>query len=51
MPGRMIGDNIVIMQEILHKMRHVKGKRAWMAIRLYLEKAYDRLKGNGDVYP
>ena len=38
--GRQIGDNIVIMQEILHTMRKMKGKTGWMAIKIDLEKAY-----------
>ena len=43
-PGRTIWDNIVIMQELLHTMRKTKGKRACMAIKIDLEKTYDRLR-------
>ena len=44
MPERQIGDNIVVIQEIMHSMRPKKGKKGWMAIKIDLEKAYDRLK-------
>jgi len=42
-PRRQISDNIVIMQELLHTMRKKRGKVGLMAIKLDLEKAYDRL--------
>ncbi|KAH1108252.1 hypothetical protein J1N35_012020 [Gossypium stocksii] len=40
--GRNIVDNVVIVQEILHSM---KSKRTfqWMAVKIGLEKAYDRV--------
>ena len=41
--GRHITDNIIIAQEALHSMRNKKGKVGWMAIKVDLEKAYDRL--------
>ncbi|KAL2902408.1 hypothetical protein RDABS01_027490 [Bienertia sinuspersici] len=43
-PGRQITDNIVIFQEVLHSMRTKQGKEAYMAIKIDLEKAYDRLR-------
>ena len=43
-PGRQIIDNIVIMQEVIHSMRRKKGKRGMLAVKVYLEKAYDRLR-------
>jgi len=43
-PIRQITDNVIIMQEILHSMRRKSGKTGWMAIKLDLEKAYDRLR-------
>jgi len=43
-PGRQITDNIIIMQEVLHTMRRKSGHTGWMAIKLDLEKAYDRLR-------
>jgi len=43
-PGRQISDNIVIVQEMLHSMRQKKGSKGYMAIKIDLEKAYDRLR-------
>ncbi|XP_057760081.1 uncharacterized protein LOC130980412 [Arachis stenosperma] len=43
-PGRQSSDNIVIVQEVIHSMKSKKGKKGWMAIKIDLEKAYDRLK-------
>ena len=43
-PGRQITDNIIIMQELLHSMRRKAGAKGWMAIKLDLEKAYDRVR-------
>lgn len=42
--GREISDNVVIVQEVIHSMRHKTGKQGWMAIKIDLEKAYDRLR-------
>ncbi|KAH9798495.1 reverse transcriptase domain-containing protein [Citrus sinensis] len=42
-PGRHIIDNIVVAQEVIHSMRRKTGKRGFMAIKVDLEKAYDRL--------
>ena len=41
-PGRQIVDNIIIYQEALHSMRKKKGEKGYMAIKIDLEKAYDR---------
>ncbi|KAA3458339.1 reverse transcriptase [Gossypium australe] len=41
--GRNISDNIIIAQEVIHSMRSKKGGKKWMAIKLDLEKAYDRV--------
>ena len=43
-PGRQITDNIIVMQEIIHSMRRKTGAKGWMAVKLDLEKAYDRLR-------
>lgn len=43
-PGRQIVDNIIIAQEIIHSMRNLKRKKGVMAIKVDLEKAYDRLR-------
>nr|KYP72339.1 hypothetical protein KK1_004927 [Cajanus cajan] len=37
-------DNIIIFQEVIHSMRLRIGRKGWMAIKIDLEKAYDRLK-------
>ncbi|XP_072084360.1 uncharacterized protein [Arachis hypogaea] len=42
--GRHTSDNIIITQEVINCMRNRKGKKGWMAIKIDLEKAYDRLK-------
>lgn len=42
-PNRQSRDNIIVAQEIFHSMRLKRGKKGWMAIKIDLEKAYDRL--------
>lgn len=42
-PGRHSSDNIIIAQENFHTMRTMRGKRGFMAVKVDLEKAYDRL--------
>ncbi|XP_021602061.1 uncharacterized protein LOC110607253 [Manihot esculenta] len=42
-PGRQIMDNIVIYQEVFHSMNKAKGVKGYMALKIDLEKAYDRL--------
>ncbi|KAH9734521.1 putative ribonuclease H protein [Citrus sinensis] len=42
-PGRHIIENIIVAQEIIHSMRNKGGKTGQMAIKVDLEKAYDRL--------
>ena len=42
-PGRHSTDNIIITQEVIHSMRYKKGRQGWMAIKVDLEKAYDRV--------
>lgn len=41
--GRQGIDNVVIVQKVMHSMRKKIGKRGWMAVKLDLEKAYDRI--------
>ncbi|KAA3479141.1 Retrovirus-related Pol polyprotein LINE-1 [Gossypium australe] len=41
--GRNIPDNVIIAQEVIHSMRSRKAGKNWMAIKLDLEKAYDRI--------
>ncbi|KAK9735525.1 hypothetical protein RND81_04G210400 [Saponaria officinalis] len=46
-PKRQITDNVIIVQEILHSMRKKKkGANGVMALKLDLEKAYNRLSWN-----
>lgn len=40
--GRQITDNVIIAQEVIHTMRGKCGREGWMAIKVDLEKAYDR---------
>lgn len=42
-PGRHITENIVITQEMVHSIRKKTGHRGFMAIKVDLENAYDRL--------
>lgn len=41
--GHFITDNVIIAQEV-HSMHIRKGKMGWMAIKIDMEKAYDRLR-------
>jgi len=43
-PGRNIIDNIIVASEIVHSMRQMKGRKGIMAIKVDIEKAYDRLQ-------
>jgi len=43
-PGRSIHENILLMHEIMHKFKKIKGKQAWVALKHDMEKAYDRLE-------
>ncbi|KAL5563120.1 hypothetical protein UlMin_032867 [Ulmus minor] len=45
-PGRSIHDNSVLIQEVLHAMKKKRGGQAWMAMKIDLQKAYDRLSWN-----
>ncbi|KAK4270478.1 hypothetical protein QN277_023510 [Acacia crassicarpa] len=42
-PGRHSSDNIIVAQEVIHSMRNLQGKRGYMAIKIDLEKANDRV--------
>lgn len=41
---RLIQDNILLAHEIFHSFRRKGGKSGWIAIKLDMEKAYDRLE-------
>ena len=43
-PGRKGIDNAIIVQELVHTMSKMKGKGGFMAIKIDLEKAHDRLE-------
>ena len=43
-PGRKGIDNMILVQELVHTMGTKKGKEGYMAIKIDLEKAYDRLE-------
>ena len=43
-PGRQGMDNVVIVQEIVHALSRRKGRVGGMAIKIDLEKAYDRME-------
>ncbi|XP_028775038.1 uncharacterized protein LOC114731914 [Neltuma alba] len=42
-PKRNIHDNIVIAKEMVHSMNRMNGKKGFMAVKIDLEKAYDRM--------
>lgn len=42
-PHRNIQDNIVVAQEIMHTMHHLKGNSCYFAIKVDLAKAYDHV--------
>ena len=42
-PGRHIIENVIVAQEIIHYMKNKRGKIGQMAIKVDLEKVYDRL--------
>ncbi|KAK0580349.1 hypothetical protein LWI29_000920 [Acer saccharum] len=43
-PNRQIQDNIVVAQEVLHKFKNTKGHMGYIAWKIDLAKAYDKLK-------
>ena len=45
-PGKRRADNAIIVQELVHTIGRMKGSRDTMAIKVNLEKAYDRIEWN-----
>lgn len=45
-PGRWIGENVILMQEIAHSMKIKKGLKGFLGIKVDLQKAYDRVDWN-----
>lgn len=43
-PNRCIGDNIIVNHEIMHYLNSKKGKAGFMAIKIDLAKAYDKVE-------
>ena len=43
-PGCKGTDNVIIAQEVLHSLGKKKGKTGYMALKIDLEKAYDKLE-------
>lgn len=43
-PNRSIHDNLLIVQEILNTFHKSKNKTGWCALKLDMEKAYDRIE-------
>lgn len=45
-PGRTSCDNILVLQEAIHSLNNLHGRKGYMIIKIDLEKAYDRLEWN-----
>ena len=41
-----INDNILFTHEIMTKFKTIKGKKAWVALKLDMKKAYDKVEWN-----
>ncbi|XP_057249105.1 uncharacterized protein LOC104906541 [Beta vulgaris subsp. vulgaris] len=45
-PERLIQDNVLIAHEVFHSFKKKSGNQGWLAIKLDMEEAYDRLEWN-----
>ncbi|XP_048490082.1 secreted RxLR effector protein 78-like [Beta vulgaris subsp. vulgaris] len=45
-PERLIQDNVLLAHEVFHSFKNKKGLRGWIALKLDMKKAYDRLEWN-----
>lgn len=43
-PGQTIQENVILGQEILHSMKAKSGRKGWSALKIDIEKAYDRME-------
>ena len=43
-PGRRTSDNIILVQEVIQTLKPKRGRAGYVALKLDLEKAYDRLE-------
>lgn len=43
-PSRRGANNVIIVQELVHTIRRIKGNKGFMAIKIDLEKAYDKIE-------
>jgi len=43
-PQRTIHDNILLAHEVVNRFKHMKGKKGYVALKLDMEKAYDRIE-------
>ena len=41
---RLIQDNVLLAHEVFHSFKKKSGNQGWLAIKLDMEKAYDRLE-------
>lgn len=43
-PGRRSVDNVIVVQELIHSISNKKGKVGFVAVKVDLEKTYDKLE-------
>jgi hypothetical protein len=43
-PSRSTTDNILVLQEAIHSLNHMHGKKGFMILKIDMEKAYDRIE-------